>query len=180
MDRGRQQGLQPQHVSNAVCYLPAALRAGSTKTWRTAGAAAARAGGTRAAGQLRDHHAGPEHPQQQVLGLADGNGAGEMLTAVRVSSAITPGSGASACLRTALLEIGAAGPLAGGGLSLLLVLVGLGLASAGVGTIPVEPAAFEDSLLLATLGEPPVLQLMQAADRLSPSTQHGQIGQGGQ
>ena len=66
-----------------------------------------------------------------------------------------PGSAACACLRTALLEIGAAGPLAGGGLSLLLVLVGLGLASAGVGSIPVEPAAFEDSLLLATLGELP-------------------------
>ena len=49
-----------------------------------------------------------------------------------------------------------AGPLAGAGLSLLLVLVGLGLTSAGVGTIPVEPAAFEDSLLLATLGEPPM------------------------
>ena len=55
-----------------------------------------------------------------------------------------------------MLEIGAAGPLAGGSLSLLLVLVGLGLASAGVGTVPVEPAAFEDSLLLAALGGHPV------------------------
>jgi len=48
-------------------------------------------------------------------------------------------------------------------LSLLLVLVGLGLASAGVGTIPVEPAAFEDSLLLAALGKFPVLSIRKAA-----------------
>ena len=57
-------------ASNKACShtRPAALHAGSAKTRRTAGAAAAGAGGARAPGQLRDHHSCPEHPQQQVLG----------------------------------------------------------------------------------------------------------------
>ena len=58
--------------------------------------------------------------------------------------------------RAALLEIGAAGPLAGSALSLVLVLVGLAMAAAGVGSsLPVEPTAFQDSLLRALLGARP-------------------------
>ena len=58
--------------------------------------------------------------------------------------------------REALLEIGAAGPLAGASLSLALVLIGLAMAQAGVGsTLPVDSVAFQDSFLIAVLGENP-------------------------
>lgn len=57
--------------------------------------------------------------------------------------------------RTELLEIAALGPAAGTAASLALILVGLVLVRFGVGGIPVDPVAFEDSFLMGILGEPP-------------------------
>ncbi|KAK9830008.1 hypothetical protein WJX72_009165 [[Myrmecia] bisecta] len=55
--------------------------------------------------------------------------------------------------REVLLEVAAYGPLFGAAASALCVVVGLALSSAGIGGVPVEPQAFQDSFVLGLLGE---------------------------
>jgi hypothetical protein len=55
--------------------------------------------------------------------------------------------------REELLEIAASGPLSGAAASLALALAGLVAAKLGVGSISVEPEAFQDSLVMGILGE---------------------------
>lgn len=63
--------------------------------------------------------------------------------------------------RAALLHVAAYGPAFGAAASLAMLLVGLGLSAGGVGGAELQPAAFQDSLLVGILG--------QALERYCPS-----------
>ena len=67
-----------------------------------------------------------------------------------VAACITP-CGHESC-RAALLQISAYGPAFGSAAALAAVLVGLGLSAAGVGGAELQPVAFNDSLLVGSLG----------------------------
>jgi hypothetical protein len=56
--------------------------------------------------------------------------------------------------RETLLHVAAYGPAFGAAASFGMLLVGLGLSAAGIGDGEMQPAAFQDSLLVGVLGQP--------------------------